>query len=86
MSGNYHKTTEEYIDLLLKTVDQDPEKLGYEFGRWTAKRLATYLDEKTGIKLSSSQVRRILAKKKYVYLWAKYSLEDKQEPEKRKLF
>ena len=40
MSGNYHKTTEEYIDLLLKTVDQDSEKLGYEFGRWTAKRLA----------------------------------------------
>ncbi|BAU63941.1 hypothetical protein STA3757_48560 (plasmid) [Stanieria sp. NIES-3757] len=86
MSGNYHKATEEYIDLLLKIVEQDPEELGYEFGRWTAKRLATYLDEKTGIKLSSSQVRRILAKKKYVYLWAKYSLEDKQEPEKRKLF
>lgn len=63
MSGNYHKATEEYIDLLLKTVDIDPEELGYEFGRWTAKRLATYLDEKTGIKLSSSQVRRILAQK-----------------------
>ena len=86
MSGNYHKATEEYIDLLLKIVDQDPEELGYEFGRWTAKRLATYLEEKTGIKLSSSQIRRILAQKKYVYLWAKYSLEDKQEPEKRKLF
>ncbi|MGD1919649.1 MAG: IS630 family transposase [Pleurocapsa sp.] len=85
MSGNHHKATEEYIDLLLKIVDQDPEELGYEFGRWTAKRLATYLNEKTGIKLSSSQIRRILAKKKYVYLWAKYSLEDKQDPEKRKL-
>jgi hypothetical protein len=31
-------------------------------------------------------VRRILERKKYVYLWAKYSLEDKQNPEKRKLF
>jgi transposase len=30
MSGNYHKATEEYIDLLLKVVDQDPEELGYE--------------------------------------------------------
>ena len=86
MSGNYHKATEEYIDLLLKIVDQDPEELGYELVRWTAKRLATYLEEKTGIKLSSSQIRRILAKKKYVYLWAKYSLEDKQDPEKRKQF
>jgi transposase len=86
MSGNYHKATEEYIDLLLKVVEKDPEKLGYEFGRWTAKRLATYLEEKTGIKLSSSQIRRILAQKKYVYLWAKYSLEHKQESEKRTLF
>lgn len=86
MSGNHHKASDEYIDMLLKTVEKDPEELGYEFGRWTAKRLATYLEEKTGIKLSSSQIRRILAKKNYVYLWAKYSLEDKQDPEKRKLF
>ena len=86
MSGNHKKATDEYIKLLLKIIEEDPEELGYEFGRWTAKRLASYLAEKTGIKLSSSQIRRILAKKKYVYLWAKYSLEDKQDPEKRKLF
>ena len=71
MSGNYRKATEEYIELLLKIVDQDPEELGYEFGRWTAKRLATYLEEKTGIKLSSSQIRRILAQKKYVDITGK---------------
>ena len=76
MKGNYKKATEEYIDLLLKTIEIEPEYLGYEFGRWTASRLATYLKIKTGISLSGSQVRRILAKKKYVYLWAKYSLED----------
>jgi transposase len=86
MSGNYHKATEEYIDLLLKTIDQEPSELGYEFGRWTAKRLATYLENQTGIKLSSSQVRRILSKKKYVYLWAKYSLQDRQDPQKREVF
>ncbi|MHC5730343.1 MAG: IS630 family transposase, partial [Nostoc sp.] len=33
-----------------------------------------------------SQVGRILERKKYVYLWAKYSLEDKQNPETRKAF
>ncbi len=82
MSGNHKKATDEYIELLLKIIEQEPSELGYEFGRWTAKRLATYLGIKTGIELSSSQVRRILAKKKYVYLWAKYSLEDKQDPEK----
>jgi len=33
--------------------------------------LATYIEQATGIKLSGSQVRRILERKKYVYLWAK---------------
>lgn len=52
---HYRKATTESIELLLKTVEQSPSALGYEFGRWTAERLATYLTEKTGIELSSSQ-------------------------------
>jgi transposase len=80
------KATPEYIELLLKTVDKEPSDLGYEFGRWTAERLATYLTEQTGIDLSSSQVRRILKRKKYSYIWAKYDLEDKQDPIKRAEF
>lgn len=86
MQGNYHKATEEYTSLLLEVIEKEPEEFGYEFGNWTAQRLATYLEKATGIGLSGSQVRRILKSKKYVYLWAKYSLEDKQDPEKRKLF
>lgn len=35
---------------------------GYEFGRWTGERLATYLAQKTGIQLTGTQVRRILKK------------------------
>jgi transposase len=84
--GNFRKATKEYEDLLLKIVDKEPAEYGYEFGRWTSCRLATYLEKITGIKLSGSQVRRILSIKKFVYLWAKYSLEDKQNPEKRKVF
>ncbi|MBD1906869.1 IS630 family transposase [Funiculus sociatus GB2-A5] len=84
--GNFRKVTQEYEDLLLEVVEKEPADYGYEFGRWTAARLATYLEQATGIKLSGSQVRRRLEKKKYVYLWAKYSLEDKQNPEKRKVF
>jgi transposase len=52
----------------------------------TAARLATYLEKVTGIKLSSSQISRILHKKKHVYIWAKYSLESKQNPIKREVF
>ena len=69
-----------------ETIEKEPQELGYEFGRWTAQRLATYLENITGIKLSGSQVRRILEQKKYVYIWAKYSLDDKKDPEKRKAF
>jgi transposase len=86
MKGNHKKATDKYIEILLETIDKEPEKLGYEFGRWTAQRLATYLEKVTGIQLSGSQVRRILEQKKYVYLWAKYSLEVKRNPEKRKAF
>jgi transposase len=80
---SHRKATPEYIRLLLEIIDQEPSDLGYEFGRWSGERLATYLSEKTGIELSGSQVRRILKRKKYRYIWAKYSLEDKQKPLKR---
>lgn len=86
MKGNHSKATEEYIEILLKTGEIEPSELGAEFGRWTAQRLATYLEKKTGIRLSSSQVRRILARKKYVYIWAKYSLEKKRDEAKREAF
>ena len=86
IKGNHKKATDEYIDLLLKTVDKNPTNLGYEFGRWTGKRLSEHLEKETGIKLSKSQIVRILKRKKYVYIWAKYSLEDKQNQEKREVF
>lgn len=63
MKGNGRKATDEYIEMLLEVIDKSPTELGYEFGRWTSKRLADYLVKETGIELSGSQVRRILAKK-----------------------
>jgi transposase len=62
MKGNYQKVTEEYVKLLLEIIEKEPEELGYDFGRWTNARLSTYLEEKTGIKLSSGQIRNILKK------------------------
>ena len=61
--GNYRKATEQYIKLLLEVVELAPSELGYEFGRWTSRRLSTYLQEQTGIQLSSKQISRILQKK-----------------------
>jgi transposase len=86
MEGNHRKATQKYIEILLETVDKEPQEFGYEFGRWTGERLATYLEKITGIKLSGSQVRRILERKKYVFIWAKYSLESKRNLPKRAEF
>ena len=84
--GKKRKATEKYIELLMETIEKEPEEYEYEFGRWTASRLSEHLEKATGIKLSSEQVRRILKEKKYVYHWAKYSLEDKQNKNKREAF
>src|SRR4028119_2453659 len=84
--GNHRKATSGYIEQLMEVIEKEPSELGYEFGRWTGERLSSYLAEQTGIELTGSQVRKILKQKKYVYLWAKYSLEDKQNPLKRSEF
>ena len=78
--------TSEYIHLLIEVIEKEPSELGYDFGRCPAKRLSTHLAEKTGIELSSAQVRRILKERKSVYLWAKSSRESKQNQPKRKAF
>lgn len=84
--GNYQKVTDEYINLLMEVVEKEPKDFGYEFGSWSGERLASHLAKSTGIQLSSSQVRRILKRKKFSYVWAKYSLDDKQNPNLRKEF
>jgi hypothetical protein len=33
MKGNNHKAMEEYIEILLETIEKAPQELGYEFGR-----------------------------------------------------
>jgi transposase len=84
--GNQTKVTDKYISILLEVVDKNPEDFGYDFGRWTGKRLSEHLEKETGIKLSKSQIARILKRKKYSYIWGKYSLEDKQNQEQRNAF
>ena len=43
MKGNHQKATDKYIEILLEVVEKEPQELGYEFGRWSAQRLATYI-------------------------------------------
>lgn len=84
--GNRAKATDEYIERLLEIVEKTPQEFGYDFGRWTGARLSEHLEKETRIKLSKSQIVRILKRKKYNYIWGKYSLEDKQNKEQRQAF
>jgi len=80
---SYRKATHEYIQMLLETVDKDPKSWVTLLvdGRREISNLSGWTDR---IKLSGSQVRRILKRKKYSYVWAKYSLEDKQNQRKER--
>jgi len=84
--GNHRKVTEEYIEKLTEIIIKEPEEFGYEFGRWTVARLSTHMEKETGILLGNTQLRNMLKKKRFVYIWAKYSLEDKQDEQKREEF
>ncbi|UXE64502.1 MAG: transposase [Woronichinia naegeliana WA131] len=44
------------------------------------------MEKETGILLGNTQLRNMLKKKRFVYIWAKYSLEDKKDEQKREEF
>ena len=54
--------TDEYRQRLLETVRKRPRSLGLEYSLWSLQRLADYLAEETGLRVSTETVRRELAK------------------------
>jgi len=56
-SGKPSKVSLAYRQQLLSSVRQRPRSLGLEFSLWTLARLADYLAEQTGIRLSEEGVR-----------------------------
>jgi len=51
------KVTPEYREQLLKIVRQRPRSLGRPYSLWTLQRLADYMAEQTGIRISAVTVR-----------------------------
>jgi transposase len=56
-SGHPGKATPVYQELLLKTVRHRPRSLGQPYTLWTLQRLADYMAEQTGIRISDEAVR-----------------------------
>jgi len=60
MPGAPTKVTTAYVELLLATVRRRPRSLEQPYSMWTLQRLADYLAEQTGLRLSIETVRKLL--------------------------
>jgi transposase len=65
--GRSTTVTEAYRTKLLEVVRRRPRSLGLEYSMWTLRRLADYLAEETGLRISHETVRRELAKDGIVF-------------------
>ena len=65
--GRSTTVTEDYHKRLTEAVRRRPRSLGLEYSMWTLRRLADYLAEETGIRVSHETVRRELAKEDIVF-------------------
>ena len=61
LPGAPGKVTPAYQEQLLAAVRRRPRSLGLPYSPWTLRRLADYLAEQTGLRLSYETVRRVLA-------------------------
>jgi len=59
-SGNPGKVTTEYQEQLLASVRRRPRSLDQPYSLWTLERLADYMAEQTGLRVSPDTVRRRL--------------------------
>ena len=60
MPGSPPKITKEYQEQLLAAVRRRPRSLGQPYSLWTLQRLADYMAEQTGIRVSYETVRLVL--------------------------
>jgi len=60
MPGAPPKVTKEYAEQLLAVVRRRPRSLEQPYSMWTLQRLADYMAEQTGIRVSDETVRKLL--------------------------
>jgi len=59
-SGSPGKVTPAYKEQLINSIRRRPRALGLPFSLWTLERLADYMAEQTGIRISAEAVRQHL--------------------------
>lgn len=66
-AGRSSVLTNEFRRRLLEVVRRRPRSLELEFSMWTLQRLADFMAEDTGIRVSTETIRRALAKEDIVF-------------------
>ncbi len=66
-AGRSSVVTDEFRKRLLEVVRRRPRSLELEFSMWTLQRLADFMAEDTGIRVSTETIRRALAKEDIVF-------------------
>lgn len=74
--------TEHYRDALIAAVRQHPRSLGQPFSLWTLQRLADYMADQTGLRVSDETVRRYLGLAGIVFSRPQHSVSS-PDPEYR---
>lgn len=66
-SGRGSVVTDEFRKRLLEVVRRRPRSLNLEYSMWTLQRLADFMAEEAGIRVSTETIRRALAKEDIVF-------------------
>ena len=66
-SGRSSILTNKFRERLLEVVRRRPRSLELEFSMWTLQRLADFMAEDTGTRVSTETIRRALAKEDIVF-------------------
>ncbi len=66
-SGRSSSVTAEFRKRSLEVVRRRPRSLNLEYSMWTLQRLADFMAEETGNRLSTETIRRELAKEDIVF-------------------
>jgi transposase len=66
-AGRSSVVTDEFRKRLLEVVRRRPRSLELEYSMWTLQRLADFMAEDTGLRVSTETIRRALAKEDIVF-------------------
>jgi transposase len=69
-----------YLQALEQAVETPPSDVGLPFDAWTSARLSAYLAETTGVRITASWLRHLLARRRFACGRPKHTLKHLQDP------